>query len=146
MKAKICFVLLSLFVLGLLPNQNKLANGQINIDSIFVPSTVPIADQDTYRIQAAIDVAHKATFRAGLSSRVIIPAGKVENQQYKTRKYRLTQTITIKGGVVLSTDSAVRRGVRLQWDNVRDDQPLLKFHNCHGGGLENIALAVSSLA
>lgn len=145
-KGQSCLVLILSFSFTLLPPNCGLANGQLSIDSISVPSTVPLADRDTFRIQAAIDIAHAATHRSGLSSRVIIPAGKIENGRYKIRRYRLNQTIIVKGGVVLSTDSGGRRGVRLQWHDVKDDQPLLRFSDCHGGGLENIVLSVASLA
>ena len=145
-KAYFRSVTLVLLASGLLLSQVNLAIGQISIDNIVVPATVPEHDRDTYRIQAAIDVAHAAMHQPGLSSRVIIPAGKVEKGTYKPRRYRLNKTIVVKGGVVLSTDSGGRRGVRLRWDNVMDDQPLLLFHNGHGGGLENIAIAVRSLA
>ena len=145
-KAYFRSVTLVLLASGLLLSQVNLAIGQISIDNIVVPATVPEHDRDTYRIQAAIDVAHAAMHQPGLSSRVIIPAGKVEKGTYKPRRYRLNKTIVVKGGVVLSTDSGGRRGVRLRWDNVMDDQPLLWFHDCHGGGLENIAISVRSLA
>ena len=145
-KAKACLLLIVFFAsAGFVPD-GKLAMGQLSIDNILIPPTLPQADWDTYRIQSAIDVAHAATLRSGLSSRVIIPAGKIENGQYVTQQYRLNKTIVVKGGVVLSTDSGGRRGVRLKWENVKDDQALLRFSDCHGGGLENIVLSVRSLA
>ena len=145
-RIRACFAFILIFMVVLFPSQSKPASGQLSIDNILIPESVPMAEWDTYRIQTAIDIAHAATYTSGLSSRVIIPAGLIENGQYKTRSYRLTKTINVKGGVVLATDSGGRRGVRLRWVNVKDDQPLLRFHNCHGGGLEDIALAIHSLA
>lgn len=145
LKTRACLIAIAFVALAISPPCQPVF-GQLSIDSVLIPPNIPEADWDTYRIQTAIDLAHAATHTPGLSSRVIIPASYVENGQFKARRYRLNKTIVVKDGVVLSTDSGGRRGVRLRWDNVMDDQPLLHFTDCHGGGLENIAVAVRSLA
>lgn len=127
----------------LVPSNRSVA--QVNIDDIDVPPEITEEDVQTYQLQTAINLASEGTYKPSLSARVIIPAGDMVDGRYKPRRYRLNKSIVVRGGVVLTSDGRGRRAVRLRWNNVVDNQALLHFVDGHGGGLENVAIAVGQL-
>ena len=134
---------------------------QIKVEAIQLPSrlrTAPQWQQDQYRIETAMDVAHKATKKIGRNVTVYLSSGdlvrssadeninsaKGSGYEFKVKTYRLRRPVVVPGGVVLAGEGLGRREARLLWEDCQSNSALLIFRSGFGGGLRNVDIRLAS--
>ena len=152
----------NIFVLLLSFFSCQAASCQIKVEAIQLPSrlrSAPQWQQDQYRIETAIDVAHQATKKISRNVTVYLSSGKLvrtsesttqknsatnSGYEFKVKTYRLRRPVVVPGGVVLAGEGLGRREARLLWEDCQSNSALLIFKSGFGGGLRNVDIRLAS--